>query len=92
MKRLFLLVFSTMLLVFAATATAGDGSQVVGAAYTISNAAGGNALVVYDRSSDGSLAPAGSIPTGDLGTGGGLVRQSERIAVPRDADLEVCDR
>ena len=25
-------------------------------------------------------------------TGGGLVRQSKRLAVPRDADIEICDR
>src|SRR5580765_1833034 len=75
MKRLLLLVLSTAVLVFAASAAAGDGSKVVGAAYTISNAAGGNALVVYDRSADGSLTPTGSIPTGGLGTGGGLASQ-----------------
>jgi 6-phosphogluconolactonase (cycloisomerase 2 family) len=75
MKRLIFLVFSTALLVFAASAAAGGGSNVVGAAYTISNAAGGNALVVYDRSADGSLTPAGSVPAGGLGTGAGLASQ-----------------
>jgi 6-phosphogluconolactonase (cycloisomerase 2 family) len=75
MKRLIFLVLSTALLVFAASASAGGGSNVVGAAYTISNAASGNALVVYDRAADGSLAPAGSVPAGGLGTGGGLASQ-----------------
>jgi 6-phosphogluconolactonase len=75
MKRLIFLVFSTALLVFAASAAAGGGSNVVGAAYTISNAAGGNALVVYDRSADGSLTPAGSVPAGGNGTGAGLASQ-----------------
>ena len=75
MKRLIFLVISTALLVFAASAAAGDGSNIVGAAYTISNAASGNALVVYDRSADGSLTPAGSVPAGGLGTGGGLASQ-----------------
>ena len=75
MRRFVFLVLSAALLVFAASATAGDGSHVVGAAYTISNAAAGNALVVYDRSADGSLTPAGSVPAGGFGTGGGLASQ-----------------
>jgi 6-phosphogluconolactonase (cycloisomerase 2 family) len=61
--------------VFAASAAAGRGSNVVGAAYTISNAASGNELVVYDRAADGSLTPAGSVSAGGLGTGGGLASQ-----------------
>jgi 6-phosphogluconolactonase (cycloisomerase 2 family) len=75
MKRLVFFVLSATLLAFAASATAGDGSGVVGAAYTISNAAAGNALVVYDRSATGSLTPVGSVPAGGLGTGGGLASQ-----------------
>jgi 6-phosphogluconolactonase (cycloisomerase 2 family) len=75
MRRLIFLVVSTALLVFAASAAAGNGSNTVGAAYTISNATSGNALVVYDRSADGSLTPAGSVPAGGVGTGGGLASQ-----------------
>src|SRR4051812_47929097 len=75
MKRLIFLVLSTAMLVFAASAAAGPGSNAVGAAYTISNATSGNELVVYDRSADGSLTPAGSVPAGGLGTGGGLASQ-----------------
>src|SRR5580765_4559523 len=75
MKRLTFLVLTTALLVFAASAAAGRSSNVVGAAYTISNAANGNALVVYDRTSDGSLVAAGSVSTGGLGTGGRLASQ-----------------
>ena len=75
MKRLIVLILTTALLVFAASAAAGGDSNVVGAAYTISNAASGNALVVYDRAADGSLAPAGSVSAGGLGTGGGLASQ-----------------
>ncbi len=75
MKRLIFLIVSTALLVFAASASAGRGSNVVGAAYTISNAASGNALVVYDRAADGSLTPAGSVSAGGVGTGGGLASQ-----------------
>src|SRR5205823_3087028 len=72
---LIFLVVSSALLVFAASAAAGPGSNVVGAAYTISNATSGNALVVYDRSADGSLTPAGTVPAGGFGTGGGLASQ-----------------
>jgi 6-phosphogluconolactonase (cycloisomerase 2 family) len=75
MKRLIFLIISTALLVFAASASAGRGSNVAGAAYTISNAASGNALVVYDRAADGSLTPAGSVSAGGVGTGGGLASQ-----------------
>jgi 6-phosphogluconolactonase len=75
MKRLTFLVLTATVLVFAASAAAGRGSNVVGAAYTISNAASGNALVVYDRAEDGSLTAAGSVPAGGLGTGGGLASQ-----------------
>jgi len=32
----------------------------------------GNEVVVYERSEDGSLTPAGSVPAGGLGTGGGF--------------------
>jgi len=74
-KRLLLsLALCSTLLVFAASAAAGD-HAAVGAAYSISNAAGGNELVVYARSADGSLTPAGTVSAGGLGTGGGLASQ-----------------
>src|SRR5436190_3491156 len=76
MKRLLVsLALSTALLVFAAAATAGENGHGGGAAYTISNAAAGNQLVVYNRSADGSLTPADSVSTGGSGTGGGLASQ-----------------
>ncbi|MFL5931361.1 MAG: lactonase family protein [Gaiellaceae bacterium] len=75
MKRLlFSLAICGALLAFAASATAGDRSAV-GAAYSISNAASGNQLVVYSRSASGSLSPAGTVFAGGLGTGGGLASQ-----------------
>ncbi len=46
-----------------------------GAVYTMSNATSGNAVIIFDRLSDGRLVPAGSIATGGLGTGGGLGNQ-----------------
>src|SRR5215813_1547411 len=46
-----------------------------GAVYTLSNDAGGNSLVVFDRRSDGSLVTATSVATGGLGSGAGLGTQ-----------------
>ena len=83
MKRLlFFLALIGTLLIPAASAGASD-QNAVGAAYSISNAAAGNELVVYSRSADGSLSPAGSVPAGGLGTGGGLAAQGA-VTVPDD--------
>lgn len=46
-----------------------------GAAYVMTNAAAGNAILVFDRSSDGGLTPAGSYSTGGLGSGASLGSQ-----------------
>jgi 6-phosphogluconolactonase (cycloisomerase 2 family) len=74
-KRLTLFLLVALgTLVAGGTAAAGDGNAV-GAAYSITNAASGNALVVYTRSADGSLSPAGQVAAGGLGTGGGLASQ-----------------
>jgi len=48
----------------------------VGAVYTMSNAPTVNAVIVFDRASNGMLTPAGSFPTGGTGTGGGLGNQN----------------
>src|SRR5262245_26093781 len=76
------LILGTIVLAFAASAAAGNGSNSVGAAYTISNAVAGNQLVVYSRSSDGSLAPAESVYAGGVGTGGGLASQGAVTVTP----------
>ena len=47
-------------------------SNSVGQVFTSSNSPAGNAILAYDRAADGSLTPAGSYPTGGLGTGAGL--------------------
>lgn len=51
------------------------GESTPGAVYVMSNAAAGNAVLVFDRSADGTLTAAGSVPTGGLGTGSGLGTQ-----------------
>ncbi|MBI5565931.1 MAG: beta-propeller fold lactonase family protein [Chloroflexi bacterium] len=52
-------------------AAAGDG----GAVYTLTNAAAGNEVVIFNRAADGTLMAAGTVATGGLGTGGGLGSQ-----------------
>jgi len=46
-----------------------------GTVYTMSNAAGGNRILAFDRAPNGTLTPAGSFATGGLGSGGGLGNQ-----------------
>ena len=50
----------------------GDGA---GAVFVLTNAIGGNAVLVFPRSGDGSLGAPVSHSTGGLGTGGGLGNQ-----------------
>jgi 6-phosphogluconolactonase (cycloisomerase 2 family) len=45
-------------------------SVAVGGVFTTTNGAEGNAVVAFDRAADGSLAYAGTFPTGGLGIGG----------------------
>ena len=60
MKQFMLvLLVALSALVAGGAAAAGDGNAV-GAAYSISNAASGNSLLVYTRSSSGSLTPVGA--------------------------------
>jgi len=47
-----------------------------GSVYTMTNSAEGNEVLVFSRSADGSLTPAGAFATGGFGTGGGLGNQS----------------
>lgn len=56
------------------------------AVYTITNAASGNAVVVYARASGGTLSPAVTYPTGGTGTGNGLGSQGG-VALSEDGRL-----
>jgi 6-phosphogluconolactonase (cycloisomerase 2 family) len=51
------------------------GGSDVGAVFTLSNSAAGNAVLAFGRSADGSLTPAGSVATLGNGTGAGLGSQ-----------------
>jgi 6-phosphogluconolactonase (cycloisomerase 2 family) len=57
------------------SASLSEGGSDVGAVYTQSNSAAGNAVIVFGRSADGSLTPAGSFATLGNGTGAGLGSQ-----------------
>ncbi len=63
--------------IVAGSAASGTGTR--GALYTLTNDAGGNAVLVFDRHADGTISPAGSFATGGLGTGGGLGSQGALV-------------
>jgi 6-phosphogluconolactonase (cycloisomerase 2 family) len=54
---------------------ANDGHPAPGAIYITSNAAAGNAVLVFDRLAGGGLVPSATVPTGGTGTGTGLGNQ-----------------
>jgi 6-phosphogluconolactonase (cycloisomerase 2 family) len=77
--RYFLSLFLLMLLPLApAYAT-----NAIGQLYTMSNAAAGNEILVYDRLPDGGLSKIANIPTGGQGTGAGLGNQGA-LTVSKD--------
>ncbi len=53
-----------------------------GNVYTLTNAGDGNQLAVFHRNAQGGLMPLGMVPTGGLGTGGGLGSQGALALVP----------
>jgi 6-phosphogluconolactonase len=74
----------TLALTLAIAATAANAARAQefaapGAVYALTNSPAGNAVLVYDRSADGSLTPAGAYPTGGAGSGAGLGSQSAVI-------------
>ena len=69
------------------SALAGGGP--IGAVYTMSNAAEGNSVLVFDRDLVGNLTPAGEFGTGGLGTGTGLGNQGGVIIDPSNRWLFV---
>jgi len=62
---------------FASPAAAAQ--NTIGAVYTLTNAAGGNAVLVYERATNGNLSLQGSYPTGGLGSGAGLGSQGATV-------------
>lgn len=68
-----LAVGATALILLCGSAQAGH--PEAGAVYVASNAPDGNEVLVFARTAQGHLAPAGAYPTGGDGTGGGLGNQ-----------------
>ena len=78
--RLFILAVFLLSLIAGFTKPAVAASEnAFGAVYTLTNAASGNEVLVYNRSSDGALAFQGSYATGGLGSGAGLGSQTAVI-------------
>ena len=50
-----------------------------GAVYTLTNSSSGNAVMMFNRSSNGSLALGGTFSTGGMGSGAGLASQGSLI-------------
>jgi 6-phosphogluconolactonase (cycloisomerase 2 family) len=75
------------LLLAAGTAGAAGGDHPVGAVYTLTNSAAGNAVAVFDRAADGTLTPDGTFPTGGTGTGSNLGSQGSVILSENNHEL-----
>lgn len=80
---------------FAALGVIGSGtasaSEPGGVVYTATNAATGNSVESFVRQADGSLAAAGSYPTGGLGTGAAVGSQGSVTLSPDGRTLLVVD-
>jgi 6-phosphogluconolactonase len=68
-----------MMLALVTTGTAARAADGHGAVYTLTNSPFGNAVAVFDRSADGTLAAAGTFATGGAGTGSGLGSQGALV-------------
>jgi 6-phosphogluconolactonase len=68
-------ILALLVFTLGAAAPASAASDEVGAVYTLTNAASGNAVIAYARSSSGELSWSGTYPTGGQGTGAGLGSQ-----------------
>jgi len=82
-------IASGLLLAFLLPLSAIAGGGPIGAVYTMSNAAEGNSVLVFDRDLVGKLTPAGEFDTGGLGTGAGLGNQGGVIIDPANRWLFV---
>jgi len=68
------------------SASLARGGTEVGAVFTESNSAAGNAVLAFSRSADGALTPAGSFATLGNGTGAGLGSQGA-VALSNDGQF-----
>ena len=80
MHRRTVVLFVSFAALLLAAATAGAaGKAHHGFVYTLTNSPGGNAVAVFARADDGTLATAGTVATGGLGTGANLGSQGSII-------------
>ena len=70
---------------------AADNLNARRAVYTMTNAAGGNEVLVFERSTDGSLTFMASYPTGGEGTGTGPGSQGAVLLRPNGRRLFVAN-
>ena len=75
----FALAVALLLSIFSWASSAAAAENAVGAVFALTNAAGSNAVVMWQRSSDGRLNSAGSFATGGAGNGAGLGSQGAVI-------------
>jgi 6-phosphogluconolactonase (cycloisomerase 2 family) len=73
------LIASLALCLLGIAATDAMARSSEGTVYTLTNSPAGNAVKVFHRASDGSLAPGGEVATGGTGTGGGLGSQGALV-------------
>ena len=88
-RRIRLLLLSFPLILLLALAVSGAAAQAespaaapgsnIGKVFVMTNDAAGNAVQAFSRADDGSLSPAGTYPTGGLGSGSGLGSQGALI-------------
>jgi 6-phosphogluconolactonase (cycloisomerase 2 family) len=71
----FALLAAVMFAGFALMHTSAQASEESGAVYTLSNSSDGNAVLMWERTADGTLSDMQSYDTGGLGTGMGLGSQ-----------------
>jgi 6-phosphogluconolactonase len=76
-------VIVALVLLLAAMLTGGGVATAAphreGAVYVLTNAADGNAILIFSRADDGSLTAQGAVPTGGRGTGSGLGSQGALV-------------
>lgn len=75
----FALAVALLLSIFSWASSAAAAENAVGAVFALTNAAGSNAVVMWQRSLDGRLNSAGSFATGGAGNGAGLGSQGAVI-------------
>ncbi|MEO6005067.1 MAG: beta-propeller fold lactonase family protein [Opitutus sp.] len=79
-----LLKLSAALLAAAFLPAVASASQQTNAVYALTNTAADNRVMIFERDASGHLQPAGAVPTGGAGTGGGLGSQGALALAEND--------